>query len=468
MSARRSPVLFLRAALAARWLLGWLCLVAGAGSARALPSFARQMNMQCAACHTEFPLLNAFGRQFKLAGYTLSTGESRLPPIAVMLQPSFTQTQAGQPDGAAPGFSPNRNLALTQASLFYAGRLLGPYAGNLLGKDAAAVVDKIGIFSQTTYNGIAHTWAWDNTELRYADTGKFAGRDAVYGVYLNNNPTMQDPWNSTPAWGFPFTGSGLAPVPAAAPLISGALAHQVGGIGAYMMVANTVYFEVGGYHTLGPGFQRSVGTAPDGESQVPGIAPYWRLAVEKSTDSSTWEVGTFGLAAGTYPGRDGSAGEDRTADFGLDSQYQWASARNNVTVLASAIYEHSRWDASQALGNTANASERLWNEKVTFDYLFDRTYGAAVQLFNLSGQTDALRYPGSATGSPNSNGAIFQLNYLPINKSGGPAFWPKSNVKLSVQYIVYRRFDGGSRNFDGAGRNASDNNTLYLEAWIAF
>ena len=32
----------------------------------------------------------------------------------------------------------------------------------------------------------------------------------------------------------------------------------------------------------------------------------------------------------------------------------------------------------------------------------------------------------------------------------------------------YDKFDGARKNYDGAGRNARDNNTLYLETWIAF
>src|SRR5271165_3812270 len=89
----------------------------------AVPSFARQTGLSCEACHTEFPILTEFGRQFKINGYTMSTGQTELPPLAVMLQPSFTQTNGSQPGGAAPHFANNGNMALTQASLFYAGRL---------------------------------------------------------------------------------------------------------------------------------------------------------------------------------------------------------------------------------------------------------------------------------------------------------------------------------------------------------
>ena len=168
-------------------------------SAWAVPSFARQLNVSCIVCHTEYPLLTDFGRQFKLGGYTLSAEQTRMPPLAVMLQPSYTHTSTGQPGGAAPGFGDNNNAALTQASIFYAGRLLGPYAKDLLGSNLAAFVNKIGVFAQVTYDGIGKTWAWDNTEVRYASAGAFGRHPASYGFYANNNPTMQDPWNSTPA-----------------------------------------------------------------------------------------------------------------------------------------------------------------------------------------------------------------------------------------------------------------------------
>ena len=52
-------------------------LALGASPARAIPSFARQTKLPCSACHTQFPELNAFGRIFKLNGYTLRMIERR-------------------------------------------------------------------------------------------------------------------------------------------------------------------------------------------------------------------------------------------------------------------------------------------------------------------------------------------------------------------------------------------------------
>ena len=38
----------------------------------------------------------------------------------------------------------------------------------------------------------------------------------------------------------------------------------------------------------------------------------------------------------------------------------------------------------------------------------------------------------------------------------------------SLQYIIYNQFNGSSTNYDGFGRDASDNNTLYFLIWTAF
>ena len=352
--------------------------------------------------------------------------------------------------------------------MFYSGRLLGPYADQFFSKDFAAVLDKIGIFDQTTYDGIGKTWHWDNTELRYANTATVRDQSVIYGVYANNNPTLQDPWNSTPAWGFPFSGSALAPKPDAGTLIEGSLAQQVVGVGAYAMVADMFYFDVGAYHTPGPGLQSSLGIDPTGETQIGGLAPYWRFAVDRMVGEGYWEIGTFGMAAATYPGRDQTAGKDRITDYGLDSQYQVSHGPDDITAMVSCVFERQNWGASYALGNTSNLTDNLTSFKATLDYLHDKTIGGAVQYFLIDGSSDAAIFGGSQTGSPTSDGVILQLDYLPFNKNGGPPSWPRSNVKFSLQYVIYSRFNGARSNYDGAGSNAQGNNTLYAEAWIVF
>jgi hypothetical protein len=462
--ARRSAAFSAWSGLAAAAAL----FLAAAGPAQAVPSFARQMDMQCTMCHGEFPVLNDMGRLFKLSGYTMSSEQSSLPPLAVMLEPSYTHTRLGQDGGAAPGFKDNNNYAMTQASVFYAGRLFGPYATHLFGEKTAAFLNKFGIFAQVTYDGVGKAWSWDNLDLRYADTSSLSGHSVQWGLDLNNNPTVQDPWNTVPAWSFPFAGSGLAPTPGAAPLIDGGLAQQVVGVGAYAFIDGKYYVDAGLYRTLSTRTQRRLGVDPTGETQLAHLTPYLRFAYTQPAAGGTWELGAFALAASTYPGRDASAGTDHINDIGLDSEYQKSYGTTDLTVLVTDIHERSSWDASEPLGNTANSKGSLNEFKATVDLLFDKTYGVATQYFTTRGSSDEVAYADSPAASPDSDGLILEADYLPFNKGGGPAFWPKSNLKLSVQYTAYHRFDGTTDNIDGTGRSAHDNNTLYLQAWFVF
>jgi hypothetical protein len=71
-----------------------------------------------------------------------------------------------------------------------------------------------------TYSGEKRPTNWDNTDVRYARTISLVGTDAVVGLSINNNPTVQDLWNSTPAWGYPYITSALVPGAAADPIIA--------------------------------------------------------------------------------------------------------------------------------------------------------------------------------------------------------------------------------------------------------
>jgi hypothetical protein len=353
-------------------------------------------------------------------------------------------------------------VALSQASFFYSGRLFGPYPDMLLASSPIQTfLDKFGVFSQATIDGVARQFHWDNVEFRYADTATILGHSVIYGVFANNNPGMEDPWNTTPAWTFPFSTSGLAPTPAAGTLIEGALAQEVMGAGAYAMISNTFYLEMAGYHTPDARFQRAVGISPDGETQIPDIAPYWRLAYTTSEANHSWEVGTSGLYADAYPGRVNTAGKDHTLDLGVDSEYQTSVGKNDITGLFSLYRELDDYNASQRLGNSDNKADTLWSLKGNVDYLYDKTYGFDAGYFLVNGRRDFALYSGSPNGSPASDGVILELVWEPINKSGGPAFWPKSNVKFSIQYTIYDRFNG-------THFHASDSNTLYLETWMDF
>jgi len=37
-----------------------------------------------------------------------------------------------------------------------------------------------------------------------------------------------------------------------------------------------------------------------------------------------------------------------------------------------------------------------------------------------------------------------------------------------LQYTLFNKFNGATANFNGMGRNAHNNNTIFVYAWIAF
>ncbi|WP_085121531.1 hypothetical protein [Tistlia consotensis] len=420
--------------------------------ARAIPPFARQTGEPCSACHTVYPQLTPFGRQFKLNGYTESTDSSPIyERLGAWLQGSFTHTARAQPGGAAPDFGDNDNFAMNQASLFYGGKL----------------ADKIGAFLQGTYDGVEKQWAWDNMDLRFADEATIGSHDLTYGVSLNNNPGVQDLWNSTPVWAFPFDSSALAPGPAASTLMEGGLGQIAGGGSVYGMLDESYYGEIGLYHTLSRGAIDTLAGSADGTPRSDGVAPYWRFDWQKDFGTNNnIAVGTSGLYAALYPDGDKSQGSDSFTDLGLDAQYQYLGSQNNVTARASLIHESQSLDASQALGGADNASNELWSFNSSVSYTYDQTWSLTGGVSHLWGSSDAAYY-GTPSGSPDTTAFTVQGDWVPFNKAP-ISFYPWFNPRLSLQYVHYAQFDGSSSNVDGSGRSASDNDTLFMLMTVTF
>lgn len=425
-------------------------------SASALPLFARQTGQACAACHNGYPELTPYGRLFKLNGYTFTGGTpgtgspSNLPPVSMMVLSSFNNTQAGQSGGAATHFGDNSDLAVDQVSLFTGG----------------AMAPNLGSFVQVTYDGIKEQLHWDNLDVRYARSFSVFGREVVSGISVNNNPTVQDVWNTTPAWRFPYVNSALAPTPAASTLLDGSFAQQVLGATAYALWDRMIYVEAGGYDTLSTRFNQADG-AGSGNDTLKTIAPYWRVALQGENGRHSYSVGTFGLTASKYPGGSTSNGTDDYVDLGFDAQYEFLGDRDSFSLQASDIHESQTLNASLAAGNSNNLHDTLNSVKVKGTYGYDQTYYGSLGYFQITGSEDTGLYTNSANNSPNSAGLIGEVDYMPFNH-GGPGLWPWLNAKIGLQYTYYTEFNGGTKNFDGNGRNATDNNTLYLFTWFAF
>ena len=417
--------------------------------AHAVPSYSTQTGQPCAACHVGAfgPQLTPFGRDFKLGGYTLSDGGDHGLPLSLMLQTSFTATQKSQNPPPVSGFGSNNNFSLDQISAFYAG----------------AIIPSVGAFIQTTYDGINNVFTWDNMDVRYAHPGNVLGVDYIAGLTLNNNPTVQDLWNSTPAWGFPYVSSGLAPTPTAATLIDNGLAQSVLGAGAYASIDSMLYLEADAYRGLSQNVRNSLQTVSvSGTDQYDGFIPYWRVALEHNFNGQHYfEVGTYGLSASRFPGGDQTTGmTDTFVDNALDANYQWVADPDNiVSIHATYIHENEALNASFALGNSANPSNQLNTFRADASYSYKNTYTPSVQYFSTHGTANSLWW-GTSTGSasPNSQGYIAEIAYAPFGKQDSPVLW--GNARVALQYVGYTEFDG-------TASHAADNNTIFVNLWLS-
>jgi hypothetical protein len=499
------------AALATSVVLAALATIALTRPAAALPSFARQTGQPCGTCHTDFPGLTPYGRRFKLLGYTVGGGKYRttpfpafssggsaaayvsdpalanlanyvkampdaggvsdgqekgwVPPISMMAIAGFTHTQAPLSPPTDP-YGANDNTVLSPVSFFWGG----------------AVTESIGAFAQVTYNAppaggfpdqFGHTWTWDNTDIRFADTARIGGLDVIYGITANNNPTVQDVWNTTPAWAFPYASSTLASTPASKTLIEGAFAAHVGSVGAYAMVQDLLYLETSFYRTFDFRSQNSLGVDPfSSPGLFDGMAPYWRIALEPHWGNNWFMLGAFGMYAAVQPWIDPTfalgttavfPNSDKFTDLGFDSQYQYQGENFWLTLRGTYIREFQKLDQSFADGGASNPTDELNTLRLlaSFAYGNDNRIVLTGQYFNIWGTPDPLLYGGLASGfSPDSDGWIAEIAYIPFGMSKAPG-WPWGNARFGVQYIAYNKFDGTTV-------GASNNNTLFVYAWFAW
>ncbi len=431
----------------------------------AVPSYARQTGLACSGCHYTPPELNPAGRRFKLMGYVDKADDTKVIkvdgskktaalellaslPLSVMLDASFTNIKSPVPT------TQNGNVEFPQdISLFLSG----------------AWTSHVGSFLQVTYDTQDDHFSMDNTDVRYANVTKLGGKELVYGLDFNNNPTVEDLWNSTPAWGYPWVASDFAPTPNASPIINGALGQDVGGAGAYAMWNNHLYFDAALYRSQHVG---SPQPNPGGGTNIRGVAPYWRAAWQQLTAKTQYEVGTYGMHLRSTPNAitqaDGSSfpWQDSYTDWGVDTQIDQTLFRKDVlSFRATYIRENSDLLASFN-GNPPLAglgAHHLNTVMANAEYHYGNRYTGTFGWFSTTGTSDTTLYSpnvavtGNFNGDPRGSGYIANFTY-----------WPWQNLLLAAQYTGYTRFNGAQNNYDGFGRNASSNNTFYLDAKIIF
>lgn len=479
------------------WLLAGLLLLAGwAGPAQAIPAFNRQTGQNCVACHAggQYPELTPYGRLFKLTGYTIGQRALPLSAMAVLSATRVANTSKSSDPNA--DFQKDGKVVLDTVSLLAGGKVTG----------------NLGAFVQVTYDPYAtqaadgsfhgHTHA-DNIDVRWADRYVSDQRDLIVGVSVNNNPSVSDPWNTAAAWmqyvPVPSpTGSrfidGLAPYPGYA------AGSNLAGITAYAFLNQTWYAELGGYRSANGAFSvLSAGLDDASTTKLQGLNPYWRLTWSRAWGAHNLMLGTSGMVSRIYDdplNPYGNANVHRSTDLGLDAQYQYLLDPHTFT--AQFAYMHSRQRLSDtsvqalqavpfvdAAGNPLplpNAADTTQVLRMKFTYTYRATYGASLGLFSLTGSRDTAYLtagydPGTLTITDNPAALAPSVQAVDGNRTGSPStagatvegfYMPIQNLRLGAQYTAYSRFNGASSNFNGFGRNARDNNSLFLYAWAAY
>jgi hypothetical protein len=434
-------------------------LVCLAPQAYGLPSFARQTGQKCAACHVGgfWPQLTPWGRFFKLSGYT--AGKNLFDKEGGNYVPLGLFGQAGLTWAAQPNDAQGQSIITQNGS---------PEAYQFTGEVGTKVTNFLGVFGEYQIGNTFPGWKGTTgpVDVRAVHFFNLGGNEILVGIDSNNAPTLQDVWNSSPDWGFPFYSSPQGLSAPASPMITN-LGAQSGSIGAYALLNRQFYVETSFYRAATGLFRwMSAGTSfqAGGKNYLEGENPYWRAYWTKAHGPHSLMAGTFGMRARIYPDSSSPSGPaDVFTDYGFDSQYQYLGSTHKVTLRGSYIYEHQAWDASFPLGSSATPKGNLKSLNLNGSYAYDDAWMFHAGYFLTNGNNDSARYAvttpsgDQVTASPKTTGYTFEVDRKITQ-----------NVQVMAQYRGFVRFNGLRHDIDGIGRNASDNNTLWLSVFFAF
>jgi hypothetical protein len=246
------------------------------------------------------------------------------------------------------------------------------------------------------------------------------------------------------------------------------LANQVGNIGLYGFWDNQLYTEIGFLRNGRNGAFKALNLGTTLAIAIDGNAPHLRLAWEKNWDSNNFMIGANAVRANIFPDATVQSGPtDRYTDVMVDGQYQYDGGDHQFSVAGSYDREKRSWDASFPAMAASNALDNLYTFKLAGHYWYQRKIGGGIGFFDYRGDADAMKYgmgmgpaTNNASGSPDTRGWIAEANWLPLEN--------RQNIKLGLRYTAYTKFNGGSTNYNGGGRNASDNNSLFAYIWMLY
>lgn len=469
-----------------RIVLAVLLLSLGIQDIYALPTFSRQTGKNCAACHMNIGELTPTGRQFKLMGY--SAGEAVIPLSATGVLSDTRIHSTASSASAQINLPKNGSVIPEAASVFISGKYYEDVGGHIKWTLNTANITPL-FNSQGIQNGtkVGSDMFLDASEIRYTNRLQVSEQNVVVGVTLNNAPSVQDLWNTSPVNSYPYRTSGLLSAwgigqfgPTT--LIDGGLNSQVAGVGVYTMVNESLYAELAAYTRFSSSLSVVSLAGPLTTVSKP-LNPYWRIAYNPVKGENSFMLGTFGMITTLSNDQNmtGSSGGKYT-DIGFDFEYQHITDVHSWSTQMTYITEQVNWDGlAVANGNHDTSRSHLNTFKAKISYDHQRQMGANIFAFYTNGSIDNNYWaynqdPTVVTGACNQNNS--QLAFCSANgspKTSGYGFElyyvPAPYLHIALQQTFYNNFLGGPvfiDNSSGNVRAAKDNNLTYLYAVFSY
>ncbi len=433
-------------------------------SARAIPSYSRQTGLSCATCHTVFPHLTPFGRNFKLHGYVTNntqlisdhastndtTGQGRtilefpnIPMVSARISSRWNYQAGGNggmvPHGAVsagqdfistPDGYGDQDLInyLAGSSIYIAGEIT-PHLGSFIefsGPDDEGGTVGLGMFDLALVSS-------DIT---------VAGQNFVYGIRAEDALAAGDPSNSIGTWGLT---AGLMGLSTHNTLFDAGTSFMEGGE-LFGMLGD---FDGGGlYGSVGvyrPTTNQSAGSYVQGSiagsgtfDGVSGVNTYVRLSYYLPPIGKNMypEIGGFGYFGNLNMTATPSAAlldplyVDHYYDLGLDLQVQYIGNNNLLELFG--LFQDQRDGAFYGIdeftgvpGDGIGVSRQGLGLKL--DYYYETMYGAYVKyLYQTSSQLSDMKV----------NGLLVGFSYFP---------W--ENVNLRLERCFFSTYNIGAAQY---------------------
>ncbi len=345
-----------------------VCLLMLAANASAIPSYSRQTGLSCSNCHTVYPNLTPFGRDFKLHGYINNTTQSisahqsaadtaaqgrttlefpAVPMVSARISSRWNY-QSGSDGGLVPhgvvsagqgfisspdGYGDKDILNYLAGSSIYIAGEISPHLGGFIefsGPDDEGGTLGLGMFDVALVSS-------DKT---------IAGKNFVYGIRAEDALAAGDPSNSIGTWGLTASLMGLSTQntlfdPGTAFMEGGELFAMLGDFDRGGLYASVGVFRPTANQT-GNGYVQGSVSDSGAFIGVNGVDGYARLSyylppIGKNTYTEIGAFGYFGklnMIAAPAAGLSNPNYIDNYYDLGLDFQAQYIGEKHLVEFFA--------------------------------------------------------------------------------------------------------------------------------------